>query len=261
MAAGGGQTPRPHHPVDQAAARPAAGPGAHPQLPAPRAVRSSLGPRGPAVAAPASLPWWWGTGPRAWAPSPDAWIVNGRRRLGSPGERVARGGAAVSRSRCRSGPVYGSAAAPEMAPGRSRLRARHGGAQRTPQGPLARRTAKQALTRPGSPPLARYRARKQWLKCSRDLGSHVALSRTFALSRGLARPPGGAEGREEGPEGVVARLPQWCRGAGARGLVGFRCVRSTRSFPYLWKSRVPDPSRTFLNPMPRPFIDSWFPAI
>lgn len=45
MAAGGAQTARPQHPLDQAAVRPAAGPGAHPQVTC--AAGSAILARGP----------------------------------------------------------------------------------------------------------------------------------------------------------------------------------------------------------------------
>lgn len=69
MAAGGAQTPRPQHPQTRLPLARRRGPVPTHKLPATRAVRSSLGPRGPAAAAPASLRWRWGMGPRAQVPS------------------------------------------------------------------------------------------------------------------------------------------------------------------------------------------------
>lgn len=107
-------------------------------------------------------------------------------------------------------------------------------------GALARRTAKQAPARPGPPPLARYRARKRWLKCSRGLGRQVALSRGCAVSRGLALAAGGA-----GAEAAAL---------GARGpsvIPGLRCVRSARSSP--GSARAASQSlQDVLSPVPRP---------
>lgn len=208
MAAGGAQIQRPQYPAERAAARRAARPTAHLQLPAPRAVRSSLGPQGPAAAAPASLRWRRGMGPSTlsrrlnlkWtAALRQPWGAGGEGQRGRESVPVPIGPRLCLRGCSRNGarPL----AAPRTARGRP---AHHAGA-------LARLTAKQAAVRPGSPPLARYRARKVLLKCSRELGRQVALSRAFELSRGLAGPPAA---RRAGPREGRAELRALRRGCG-----------------------------------------------
>lgn len=168
-------------------------------------------------------------------------------------ERAARGGAAVSRSRCRSGPVYGSAATPEMAPGRSRLRARHRGDQRTAQG-LSRDA------RANKPLHARFR------HLSRDIttGSSGSNGREICIDRwpypAPLRSREGLRAYLKGPRaGGTDLRPLWCgcisfQGPGTRATAavvlqrGFlracgTTVHSEHLFlPWLWKSHVPDPS-------------------
>lgn len=247
-------------PADQAAARPAAGPGAHPQITCDagsailaRAPRSGSG--GSGVTALAV-----GNGPKGsstfFRRLNLKWTAALRQPRGAGGEgRRGRKSIPVPvwprlwlRGYSRNGarPL----AAPRTAQGRPAHRA----------GALARCPGKQAPARPVSPPLARHHDRKQWLKWSRDLYRQVALSRAFAFSRGLARLPEGAEGWGDGSEAAMVWL-HLLSGPGDQG--DRRGSPAARVPAGLWNYGAfgtPLPSLALEKPCPRSFRIFWAPC-